>query len=208
MNDEFREFSALMKRSAFNLASAFAERRLVAVNDKSEFWLTQLSNALRESGNAKTALAAAEKACTLSPRNAWALLARAEALVMLGRPREAVSLFKEALSDARASLRARRGLFSALVSLKQWDDIIAECASADVPPSLVRPFHIKALQGLGRLDEALAECASWLSECSDSRRALWQMTELRVEREGLATVLAGMARMSRIPGKPAVYGET
>jgi tetratricopeptide (TPR) repeat protein len=207
MNDEYREFSALMKRSAFTQAASFAERQLVAVGDKSEFWLTQLSNALRESGNAKGALAAADKASILSPRNAWALLARAEALVKLGRLGEALPLFEEALVDARAAQRARWGRLSALTLLKQWDRVITECASPTLPAATARPFRVKALHGLGRLDEAIAECESWLSENSDSRQALWQMAELRIARDGLDVVLANMGRLAKIPGKPAVYGE-
>jgi tetratricopeptide (TPR) repeat protein len=207
MDNAFQNFSALMKKRAFAEAVALAERQLVAVHDKSEFWLTQLSNGLRESGNAKDALVAAEKACMIAPNNPWALLCRAEALLKTGKPGDALVYFQEASSDAKASSRARRGILSCLLQMKQWDRLLVECSLNNLSVQMIRPFRIKALAGLKRIDEAIAECEAWLRENGDSPQALWQLTDLRIEQDGLDPVLLSMARLAKIPGKSPIYGE-
>ena len=77
MDNVNTEFTTLMKQRRFAEAAALADRQLVAAGGHSEFWLTRLSVALKENGDADGALKAAEQACELAPANAWALVWRA-----------------------------------------------------------------------------------------------------------------------------------
>jgi tetratricopeptide (TPR) repeat protein len=207
MDNANAEFSSFMKLRRFIEAAAFAERRLVMSGGRSEFWLTRLSSALREAGDLDGALDAAEKACALAPANPWALLARAEILQKKGAFEEALPLYMDARGDSRADVRARFGALLCLSRMNAWERVMDTLAQWSVAPAEAYPWKTRALAGLGRLEEAMEECGRWLAQFPDCREALWQQAELWVAAEGLEATLDRMARLARIPGKPAVYGE-
>jgi tetratricopeptide (TPR) repeat protein len=66
---------------------------------------------------------------------------------------------------------------------------------------------VKALTGLGRVDEAMALCREWLREAPDTPGGLWALVELEITREGLESVMARMRKVARIPSRPPVYRE-
>jgi tetratricopeptide (TPR) repeat protein len=206
-SQSYREFSALMKQRAFADAVSLAERQSVAAGDKSEFWLTQLSGALRESGKFREAIDAADKACRIAPGSAWPMLARAEALLKREEYDAAAADFEAAQSDERAALRARKGLLQCLGQAKSWESILSLLAQWELPKGMTHSWRVKALMELGRTDEADAECREWLAECPDDPQALWKSVELQIAREGVEPVLLRMGRLAKIPGKPTVYGE-
>jgi len=166
-----------------------------------------LSVALKENGDADGALKAAEQACELAPANAWALLARGEALMKKGQNEEALPFFDDARADSRTAPRARRGALACLSHAKAWQRILESLVQWAVPEAEAYPWKTRALAGLGKTGDALAECGRWLAACPDSRDAVWQQAELWVASEGIDAALSRMGRLCKIPGKPAVYGE-
>jgi predicted Zn-dependent protease len=207
MQPAYQEFLTLMKAGAFTEASMLAERESIAANDRSEFWLTQLSIALRKAGKPAQALEVAGRACALAPRSGWALVARAEALFAKGNTAAALCDFEEASADSRAAQKALWGMLRCLTQMKAWARVLEILARGELPARAAYPWRVKALAGLKRLEEADAECAAWLTESPDDPQALWQSTELRVAREGLEPVRLRMGRLAKIPGKPPIYGE-
>jgi tetratricopeptide (TPR) repeat protein len=207
MNTAYRDFCALMKRRSFKEAVEFASHRLHAEGERSDFWLTQYSLALREAGMIDDALDAANRACALAPRNGWALIARAEALLKKGDTDGAIDSFNEAMSDARAGLRAQKGVLICLAHKKHWEQILWFLAQNDLPPDEAFSWRVKALMGLGRNDEAEKTCDEQLASDPDHPAALWKKCGLRVAAEGIEPVRQRFSRLARIPGKPPVYAE-
>jgi tetratricopeptide (TPR) repeat protein len=207
MNAAYSEFSSFMKKKAFNEAADFAARRSLETGERSDFWLTQLSSALRDAGRVDEALQAADKACGLSSRNGWALCARAEALLKKGDVDGALDCFDEATSDARAASRARKGVLTCLVQKKSWERILSLLAQYDMAAGKAFSWRVKALMGLGRNDEAERTCDEHLAAEPDHPAALWKKSELQVAREGINPVRQRFSRLSRIPDKPPVYAE-
>lgn len=207
MSTAYTEFSALMKKKAFSEAADFAARRSLDAGERDEFWLTQLSIALREVGKIDEALAAADKACALAPRNGWALIARGEALLKKGDTDAAFDAYTEALSDERAGGRACKGLLACLKKKKAWDRILSFCAQNPMPAAEAFSWRVKALMGLGRRDEAEKACDEMLAINPDHESALWKKCELRIAAEGIDPVRRRFSRLARIPNKPPVYAE-
>jgi tetratricopeptide (TPR) repeat protein len=204
---DYREFAALMKRRAFTGAVSFAERLVVSSSGRNGFWLTQLSIALRESGRFKESFAAADKACAIEPGNPWPVLARAEASLKQGDCAGALSDFEAVRDDGRTGARARRGMLQCLAHEKAWDRVLDCLAQWELPARERHSWRVKALMGLGRMDEAAVECDRWLAQCPDDPQALWKSVDLQVGRDGLEAVRERMARLAKIPGESPVYGE-
>jgi predicted Zn-dependent protease len=207
MDSAYREFSLLMKKKAFSEATDFAARRSQESGERSEFWLTQLSSALRDAGRVDDALQAADKACALSSRNGWALIARGEALFKKGDIEGAIQSFQEAAFDARAASRARKGVLTCLVQKKAWERILSLLAQYTMAPAEAFSWRVKALMALRRNDEAEQACDELLAAEPDHPAALWKKTELQVTHEGIDPVRQRFSRLSRIPDKPPVYAE-
>ncbi|MBN1759469.1 MAG: tetratricopeptide repeat protein [Chitinispirillaceae bacterium] len=207
MNAAYTEFISLLKKKALNDAIDLAERESLAAGERSEFWLTQLSIALREGGRIDEALEAADRACLLAPRNGWALVARGDALMRKGDERAALAGYNEALVDARAAPRAKKAILACLSGAGTWERVISFLDQADLPAADTFPWWVKALMGLGRNDEALAVCDRWLAEFPETPAALWKKAELQVMAEGIDPVRKRFSRLARIPGKPPVYAE-
>jgi tetratricopeptide (TPR) repeat protein len=82
--------------------------------------------------------------------------------------------------------------------------LLAEWA---LPEDESAPWKVKALAGLGRREEAIAECTRWLERVPNHPPALWALADLEVERDGPASVIERMERALRIPSLPPVYRE-
>ena len=207
MNQAHTEFTFFMKEHRFAEAAALADRQSVAAGDHSEFWLTRLSVALRESGKIDGALKAAEQACAIAPGNVWAVLARAEALLKKGSYEEAESFFQDALVDKKTMRKARWGILYCLSRTSSWERILEMIARWELPPSEAHSWRAKALAGMGRSEDASAECEAWLAGSPDNSEALWFQAELWAQRDGLDSTISRFSRLAKIPGKPLIYGE-
>ena len=199
---EYNEFLSLIKNGSFAEAVALAERQSILAEEKNEFWLTQLSLAYTRAGRYREALDSADKALVLTPTNRYAILARADALAASSDYVGALASYEEALDNERTLPRARRGVLTCMIHLKQWARMLDLANQWDLDPAAANSFRIKALIGLERTEEDMALCRTWLATSPDHPQALWELTNLEVKKEGLETVRARMARLARIPGKP------
>jgi tetratricopeptide (TPR) repeat protein len=207
MNPFYTEFRSLMKARRYTEAAALADRQSVLEGSGDVFWLTQLSAALRAAGDVQGALKAAQQAYGIAPANVWAIMAQAEALFRAGRYEEASGFFPDALSDKRTVRRARQGLLYCLSKLKRWKRMLELIDQWELPPGEGQSWRAKSLLGLGKTDDASALCESWLSANPDAPDALWILSDIWTQKEGLDGAIRRFSRYAKIPGKPAVYGE-
>ena len=203
----YQEFRSLLEQRAFEDAVAFAEREIMRSGAPSSFWHTQLAIALIRVGRHVEAVNAADQALNIRPDDAFALAARAEALLAAGRWGDALTDFAEAEAYPRLKDRARRGMLNCLARMEDWSRLLARLSEWQIRGEAASFWRVKALVGLDQDDEAAAACRDWLEESPHNPRALWQLTELEVRRDGLETVLGRMGRLARIPSSPPVYGE-
>ncbi|MBI3270575.1 MAG: hypothetical protein HYZ53_16330 [Planctomycetes bacterium] len=203
----YDEFRKLLRARAYVEAAAFAERESVLRRDADAFWLTQEAIALSLAGRAEEALGFAEKALAVAPANRYALAARADARLRLERFAEAAADFAECVNLPGAPERAREGLLRSVAGLQDWSRMLELLERWELPPGGRFPWQVRALRGLGRADEALAACQAWLALEKDLPAALWALSELEVEREGLDVVRDRYERLARIASRPPVYRE-
>lgn len=207
MTPAFNEYTSLMKQQRFTEAAALADRQTVLEANNSVFWLTKLSNALRERGDTKGALSTAQQACAREPGNSWALLAQAEALLKAKEYQKASASFKDALTNDKILRRARWGILYCTTKLAEWNDVLDLVTRWELPSEEAWSWRAKALLGLKKTDEAAAVCTTWLSTVPDAPEALWIQAELWIQKEGIDAVISRFSRFAKIPGKPPVYGE-
>jgi tetratricopeptide (TPR) repeat protein len=206
MSEAFDQFQALLKQRRYREAASLAERESLQGGEPA-FWLTQQSVALVRAGDAAAALEAANGALAVEPSNPYAIVAAADSLFALERAEEALSHYREALPFPKLAPRARKGVLECLGRLKRWEEVLSLLAQWAMPEDQTASAKVKALAGAGRRDEAIDECRRWLQRMPDHPQALWALTDLEVERDGLPAVLERMERTVRIPSLPAVYRE-
>lgn len=143
----------------------------------------------------------------LAPRNAYGQLAVAEACQGLGRFEEACSYFEAAATEPKLAGFSQRGILGCLGAQKKWELILEKLTDWDPAPSIKHSWQVRALEGLGRFEEAMAACSRWLEAQPDHRAALWTLTELEIRRDGLEPVLARLERLSKIGSRPSIYKE-
>jgi len=204
----YTEYTNLMKRGAFRDAAVLAERRSIEPGENCGFWLTQQSRALMRARQFKKAYTCANRAVHAAPGNSYAQLARADALVKLRKYRDALDDFTGLIHDPKVGIRARKGMLECLAKTKKdWARILSLITEWDMPAEDAFRWRVQALLGLKRFDDAVDACHKRLKQSPDDPAALWQLTDLEVERDGLEQVTARMARMAKIPSRPPIYGE-
>ena len=203
----YQEFRALLEQRAFEDAVAFAEREILRAGVPSSFWYTQLAIALTRAGRHDQAVRAADQALAARPDDMFAVAARGEALQGAGRLDAALADFEEAETYPRVKDRARRGTLNCLAKMGDWSRLLSSLSEWQVEGEAASYWRVKALAGLKQDAEAIDACQDWLKESPDNPRALWQLTELEMRRDGLEAVLSRMGRLARIPSSPSVYGE-
>jgi len=207
MSEAFGEFQKLLKQRRYREAASLAERESIRGPTADAFWLTQQSVALGRAGDRAAALEAAKRALAAAPSDPYAIVTAADCLLALDRTDEALSHYREALAMSKVAPRARKGVLECLGRLRRWEEALSLLAEWAMPEEDAAAARVKALGGLGRRDEAIEECRKWLKRSPDHPPALWAMTELEVQRDGLPAVLDRMERTVRIPSLPAVYRE-
>ncbi len=207
MSAEYDEFRKLLQRKQFRDAALLAERQVLQSPPSDAFWLTQQAVALLRAEDYEPALKLARKALEAEPSNPYAVVTAADALLGLQKHEEALAGYVECLASPRLAARARKGILDSLSHLKRWDEVLARLAQWALPAEESVAWKVKALAGLKRTDEAIAECRTWLANRPHHPPALWALTELEVERDGLEPVLERMEKTVRIPSLPPVYRE-
>jgi tetratricopeptide (TPR) repeat protein len=196
-----------MTSSQFEEAARLAESEYLNGDANNPFWLTRQAAALSRAGRYEPALNLSRRAISLEPANPFAILAAAEALHGLKRIKEALLHYEDIVADPKLSAPAGRGILECLLELKQWNQILEYLQQWGLPSEKSYRWRVRALAGLGRWDEAMAACRQWLQLQPDHPSALWALTDLEIQREGLQPVLARMAKLAKIPGRPPVYKE-
>ena len=207
MSEAFAEFQQLLKQKRYKDAAGLAEKECQKNSSPDPFWLTQQAVALVRAGEPERALAAAKQALALDPSNPYAIMVAADSLLGLDKVEESLAHYREAFAFGKVAPRGRKGALDCLSRLSRWDEMISLLAEWALPEEESAPWKVKALAGLGRREEAIAECTRWLERAPDHPPALWALTEMEVERDGLAPVIERMERALRIPSLPPVYRE-
>jgi tetratricopeptide (TPR) repeat protein len=207
MSGAYDEFRLLLQQKRFRDAALFAERQVLQSPSPDAFWLTQQAVALLRTQDYEPALKSVRRALEAEPSNQYAVVTAADALLGLQKHEEALACYRECLGSPRLAARARKGVLDSLSRLKRWVQILAQVAEWALPTGESTAWKVKALAGLKRTEEAIAECRAWLAKTPDHPPALWALTELEIERDGLEPVLERMTRTVRIPSLPPVYRE-
>ena len=207
MSQEYDQYRNLLKQGQFLEAARFAEYQYRQGNPNSPFWLTRQAAALSRQGDYTRAFKIANQALSLQPTNPYAILAVAEALYGLKRIKEAVAYFKEISEEKKLSPFARKGILDCLAVEKDWHQMLHLLAQWEMPPDAAYRWKVKALEGLNRRDEAAATCREWLKISPDNPQALWTLTELEIQQEGIQPVLLRLGRLAKIPSRSSIYKE-
>lgn len=204
---EYNEYKALFNKGRHIEAAHFAELKYLEGNTNNPFWLTRQAAALIRAREYKKALDIAEQALFLKPSNPYSILAVADAFSGLKRTDEALQYYEEIVKDPKLSISAQKGMLFCLSELKQWDRILQLLNRWEMQQSTKYQWKVKALAGLGRLDEAIEVCRKWLAINPDLSQGVWALTNLEIQRDGLESVLIRMGRLAKISSRPPIYKE-
>lgn len=208
VSEEYKRYLDLYNTSRFSEAANLAEQQAVATDDKNVFWLTQQAKALLKAGEHARAYEIGLRAVRVAPANQYALCVRADAALKQGMFKQAEDDYRELFQHPKLAARARWGILASLaLSGGQWTKILGLVSEWNLPPREALPWKVRACTGLNRADDAIDACREWLRICPHNPKALWQLTELEIKRDGLETVLSAMARTAKIPSLPPVYSE-
>ena len=207
MSPKYDEYRALFKKGRYIEAAGFAETAYLKESRNNPFWLTRQAAALIRARKYKESLEVAEQALSLKPSNPYSMLAVADALCGLKRTDEALRYYEEIVQDPKLSFSAQKGILSCLEAQKEWDKMLRRMGQWEMPKNSVFAWKVKALAGQKRWDEAIEICGQWLAVQPDLPQALWALTNLEIQRDGLESVLKKMGRLAKIPSRPPVYKE-
>lgn len=207
MSSEYNEYRVLFRKGRYIEAAGFAETAYLEGNRNNPFWLTRQAVALIKIREYKESLEVAEKALSLNPSNPYSMLAVADALRGLKRTDEALRYYEEIIGDPKIMFFAQKGILSCLEEKKEWDEMLRRMGQWEMPKNSAFAWKVKALAGQKRWDEAIEICGQWLAVQPDLPQALWALTNLEIQRDGLESVLKKMGRFAKIPSRPSVYKE-
>jgi len=207
MSQTYEQFRRLFQKGHYRAAADRAGLEYAAGNKNNPFWLTRQSAALSRAGESRRALDIARQALALQPSNPYGLLSTAEALFGLGRFDEALVYYEEITSDRKLSAYVHKKILECHAAMKNWDHILQFVATWEIPPETKYQWQARAFAGKNRLNDAIDACHQWLKLNPDNPQALWMMTELEIQRDGLESVLSRMAKLAKISSRPPVYKE-
>lgn len=203
----YQLFSALMQKGRYAEAIHLAQAEQLATAADDIFWLTRQAAALLRTREYATALTVSRQALERQPASPYASLTAAQALYGLKRIDEALLHYEAAATETKLAAAARKGALACLMQRNQWRRILDRLAQWELPETQAFYWKAKALQGLERTQEAIDICRKWLRVSQDDPQAMWLLTELEIQVEGLETVRRRMQRLARIPSRPPVYKE-
>jgi tetratricopeptide (TPR) repeat protein len=187
-------------------AARYAEAQLEG-SEPNAFWLTQKAKARVRSSDYDVALQAGRRALELEPNNLYAVAVTADALLGKRLYQDALPYYEELLPSSRLSRSGRRGVLECLSGMGQWERVLERLAEWRVSQEQALAWKVRALKALDRRSEALETCERWLELKPDFPAALWERTELEIQRDGLEAVRQKMGRTARIRSLPQVYRE-
>src|SRR5207249_6349628 len=129
--------------------------------------LLRLSNLLLRAGRAADALVAAEELRSRDPADSRGWLAAGRACLAVGRATDAEASFRKAADLGNAD--AGPELARALQALGKPDDAIAVLAGIEGPSAEALLLRADLHAGLGRMEEALADCDAAIRATKDGR---------------------------------------
>ncbi len=204
---EYNEYRALFNKGRHIEAAHFAEQKYFEGNKNNPFWLTRQAAALTQAREYKKAFEVAEQALSLKSSNQHSILAVADALCGLHRLDEALRYYEEIIGDPKITFSAQKGILFCFSELKEWDRVLHLLNRWEMQQSTKYQWKVKALAGLGRLDEAIEVCRKWLEINPDLSQGVWALTNLEIQRDGLESVLKRMGRLAKISSRPPIYKE-
>ena len=207
MSTEYEEFKNYMKQKKYKLAGRFARQEYLNGPEQNVFWLTQAAIALLRGGNKKEAYNVIKEALTLKPADPYVIVVAADILLESRKYDEALEYYKEILFNGKLKLRAQKGILNCLIYLKNWENILVNISDWEMMPDERSRYKVKALNGLGRLEDAIDECRKWLKIKPDNSQALWELTELEIMQDGIDAIFLRLGKMAKIPSLPGIYKE-
>jgi len=207
MSREYNKYNELRKKGHHIEAARFAEQKYFEGNRNNPFWLTRQAAALIRAREYKKSLEVAEQALSINPSNPYSMLAVADGLRGLKRTDEALRYYEEIIGDPKITFSVQKGILFCLEAEKEWDKMLRRMGQWEMPKNAVFAWKVKALAGQKRWDEAIEICGQWLAVQPDLPQALWALTNLEIQRDGLESVLKKMGRLAKIPSRPRVYKE-
>lgn len=207
MSQAYEKFRQLFQKGRYRAAADLAALEYAAGDKSNPFWLTWQAAALSRAGASRRALDIARQALALQPANPYGILSTAEALFGLNRFEEALAYYEEIVTDRKLSSFAHKKILECHAAMKNWDQILQLLVAWEMPPETKYQWQAKALAGNNRRNDAIEACHQWLKINPDNPQALWMLTELEIERDGLKSVLSQMAKLAKIPSRPSIYKE-
>ena len=195
-----------MKAGSYLEAARYAEP-LAAEGGSQAFWLTQQAKALVRAEDYRKALELGSRVLELEPHNLYAVAVTADALLGLKRYKEALPRFEELLASPRLAWSGRRGVLDCLAAVGQWELVLQRVSEWEMPEDQALSWKVKATKELGREEEALAICESWLRRKPHHPPALWERTELEIQRDGLEEVRKKFKNLAKMSSLPQIYRE-
>ncbi len=207
MSRENDEYQSLMQQKRYREAAQFAEDTSARLPGQSSFWQTRQAHACNRNRDFGSALEVARKVLALDASQPYAVIAAADALAGMEKYDEALSYYRETVHHDRLGTGSRIGVLKCLLGMKRWHEALSHLEERELPDEEHQRYKAKALAGMGRIEEAAELCRRWLQQNPHSPGALWELSKLEVEIDGMDAVLGKMSRMARIPSLPPVYGE-
>jgi len=206
-SQKYIEYRELLSKGRYIEAARLAEMAYVEGDRNNPFWLTRQAAASSRANKYDDAYDIAKQALSLNHSNPYALLAVADALRGLHRIDEALQYYQEIIGDPKLSLYAQKGVLYCLSIQKEWDRILQFLSRWEMPHHENFQWKVKALAGQKQIDDAIETCCRWLELFPDRPQALWELTELEIQRDGIESVLSKMGRIAKIHSRPMVYKE-
>lgn len=201
----YDEFKLLLKKGSFREASLVAKRAAEAGGRDAVFWCNQQAQALLKGNKPKEALRIALQVLENDPENCFAMLAAAEAHFLLGKIGDAQTYYHTASGCTATFEEGKKGIVNCLIKLKRFTDALDEMDGCPRLGSFWFPLKIRALSGLGRIGEAVAECTRWLDGAPNDRTAQRVMFDLDVAYLGEDAALVKYETLAKTASKMSIY---
>jgi tetratricopeptide (TPR) repeat protein len=203
--DSYKLFQELMRQRKYIDAAEHAERE--SLEDNGAFWLTQQARALNAARRFPEALDCARRALHRNPSNSYALCARAESCFFSGDIDTALSDYGELTGEPKVGARAREGVLKCLYKLGKGATILERIEEWSFHEPELSAWRARGWYLEREYGKALDACRKWVDSQPENRNALWLLTNIEIECEGLEPVMARLKRIAKIPSRSRVYGE-